>query len=102
MLVPLVKLNQFGFLLVLSSRISATEAELDFLNIFAQQIELAITIADLFQMVREQAVTDALTTLYNRRYFEEAITKICMHSDEYFTNYYNNNNYSNHTIVKQH
>lgn len=75
MLVPLAKMNLFGFLLVMSSRIEATEAELDFLKLFAQQIELAITIADLFQMVREQAVTDALTTLYNRRYFEDAIEK---------------------------
>ncbi|MGN1125350.1 MAG: diguanylate cyclase [Candidatus Gastranaerophilaceae bacterium] len=75
MLVPLSKINQFGVLLVLSSRICATDAEIDFLKLFAQQIELAITIADLFQMVREQAVTDALTTLYNRRYFEEAINK---------------------------
>lgn len=75
MLVPLSKMNLSGVLLVMSSRSEATEAELDFLKLFAQQIELAITIADLFQMVREQAVTDALTTLYNRRYFEEAIEK---------------------------
>ncbi len=73
MLVPLSKMNHTGVLLVMSSRLEATEAELDFLKLFAQQIELAITIADLFQMVKEQAVTDALTTLYNRRYFEEAI-----------------------------
>ncbi len=75
MVVPLSKMNRFGFVVVLSERLEATEAELDFLNLFAQQIELAITIADLFQMVREQAITDALTTLYNRRYFEEAIEK---------------------------
>lgn len=73
MLVPLSKMNHTGVLLVMSSRLEATDAELDFLKLFAQQIELAITIADLFQMVKEQAVTDALTTLYNRRYFEEAI-----------------------------
>ncbi len=75
MLVPLSKMNHFGVLLVMSSRNEATEAELDFLKLFAQQIELAITIADLFQMVREQAVTDPLTTLYNRRYFDESIEK---------------------------
>lgn len=75
MLVPLVKMNRFGILLVMSSRSGATDAEIDFLKLFAQQIELAVTIADLFQMVREQAITDALTTLYNRRYFEEAIEK---------------------------
>ena len=75
MLVPLSKMNHFGVLLVMSSRLEATEAELDFLKLFAQQIELAITIADLFQMVREQAVTDPLTTLYNRRYFDDSIEK---------------------------
>ena len=75
MIVPLSKMNLTGILLVMSSRIEATEAEIDFLKLFAQQIELAITIADLFQMVREQAVTDALTTLYNRRFFEESIQK---------------------------
>ncbi|MBR2524977.1 diguanylate cyclase [bacterium] len=75
MIVPLSKMNLTGVLIVMSSRIEATEAEIDFLKLFAQQIELAITIADLFQMVREQAVTDALTTLYNRRFFEESIQK---------------------------
>ena len=63
MIVPLAKMNNMGVLIVMSSRSEATEAELDFLKLFSQQIELAITIADLFQMVREQAVTDALTTL---------------------------------------
>ncbi len=75
MIVPLSKMTNTGILIVMSSRIEATEAEMDFLKLFSQQIELAITIADLFQMVREQAVTDALTTLYNRRYFEESIEK---------------------------
>lgn len=65
----------FGWLVVCSSREVAEEAELGFLKLFAQQIELAITIADLFQAVKSQAVTDALTTLYNRRYFEEFLNK---------------------------
>lgn len=65
----------FGWLVVCSSREVAEEAELGFLRLFAQQIELAITIADLFQAVKSQAVTDALTTLYNRRYFEEFLNK---------------------------
>ena len=42
---------------------------------YAQQIELAITIANLFERVKEQAVTDGLTGLYNRRYFEEYLKK---------------------------
>ena len=67
--------SHFGSLVVFSSRENATENELNFLNLFAKQIELAITIADLFQAVKEQAITDAMTGLYNRRYFEEFIKK---------------------------
>lgn len=75
-LVPLSSMNvDFGWLVVFSIRDLAEEAEMDFLALFAKQIELAITIADLFQAVKNQAVTDALTTLYNRRYFEEALNK---------------------------
>lgn len=75
-LVPLsYKHSHFGSLLVFSSREDATENELNFLNLFAKQIELAITIADLFQAVKEQAITDGMTGLYNRRYFEEFIKK---------------------------
>lgn len=75
-LVPLsYKHSHFGSLLVFSSREDATENELNFLNLFAKQIELAITIADLFQAVKEQAITDGMTGLYNRRYFEEFLKK---------------------------
>lgn len=65
----------FGWLVVFSPRDFAEEPEMDFLKLFAKQIELAITIADLFQAVKNQAVTDSLTTLYNRRYFEEFLIK---------------------------
>lgn len=67
--------KDFGWLIVFSSRDAAQETEMDFLKLFSQQIELAITIADLFEAVKNQAVTDALTALYNRRYFEEALSK---------------------------
>ena len=65
----------FGWLVVLSSRDTLTDSETDFLSMFAQQVEMAITIADLFDAVKEQAVTDGLTGLYNRRYFEEYLDK---------------------------
>ena len=67
--------SHFGSLIVFSSREDATENELKFLKLFSKQIELAITIADLFQAVKEQAITDSMTGLYNRRYFEEFLRK---------------------------
>lgn len=74
--IPLYSMeNPFGLFCVFSSRDELAEAETDFLSMFAQQIELAITIADLFEKVKEQAVTDGLTGLYNRRYFEEYLKK---------------------------
>ncbi len=74
--VPLIaQEKEFGWFCVFSAREELASAEMDFLGLFAKQIEMAITIADLFQAVREQAVTDALTGLYNRRYFEEALEK---------------------------
>lgn len=75
-LVPLLsKQKHFGSMLVFSSRETISASEINFLGLFAKQIELAITIADLFQVVRAQAVTDGMTGLYNRRYFEEFIKK---------------------------
>ena len=74
--IPISTQNKdFGWFCVYSSREELAEAEMEFLALFAKQVEMAITIADLFQAVREQAVTDALTGLYNRRYFEESINK---------------------------
>ena len=80
--VPLVsKQTHFGSLVVFSSRDTLSDSELNFLSLFAKQIELAITIADLFQAVKEQAVTDGMTGLYNRRYFEEFIKKEAIRSE---------------------
>ena len=60
--IPLIaQKKEFGWFCVFSAREELASAEMDFLGLFAKQIEMAITIADLFQVVREQAVTDALT-----------------------------------------
>ena len=67
--------NHFGWFNVFSSRKELTTGETDFLTMFAQQIEMAITIAGLFEEVKAQAVSDSLTGLYNRRYFEEYLKK---------------------------
>ena len=81
-LVPLMSREiHFGSLIVFSSREKISTNELNFLSLFAKQIELAITIADLFQAVKEQAVTDSMTGLYNRRYFEEFIKKEAIRSE---------------------
>lgn len=75
-LVPLTYNHaHYGSLIVFSSREDATGSELKFLKLFSKQIELAMTIAGLFQTVKEQAVTDGMTGLYNRRYFEEFVQK---------------------------
>ena len=75
-IIPLITQNkEFGWFCVFSAREELAGTEMDFLGLFAKQIEMAITIADLFQAVRDQAVIDALTGLYNRRYFEEALEK---------------------------
>lgn len=71
---PITVHNQFsGFLSVFSPRKELKDDELSFLNLFARQIELAITIANLFETVKKQAVTDHLTNLFNRRFFEDAL-----------------------------
>ena len=71
---PISVYNQFsGFLSVFSPRKELKDDELSFLNLFARQIELAITIANLFETVKKQAVTDHLTNLFNRRFFEDAL-----------------------------
>ncbi len=67
--------GNFGCVLVSSERDGVTDTEMNFLSLFANQIELAITVADLFEEVKKQAITDPLTGLFNRRYFEENIIK---------------------------
>lgn len=75
-ILPLVASKEFtGFLAVFSPREEAKDDELNFLNLFARQIELAITIANLFETVKKQAVTDPLTELFNRRFFDDAIER---------------------------
>lgn len=73
-ILPITVQNQFsGFLSVFSPRKELKEDELSFLSLFTRQIELAITIANLFETVKKQAVTDHLTNLFNRRFFEDAL-----------------------------
>ncbi|HBH18249.1 MAG TPA: hypothetical protein DDX14_04800, partial [Cyanobacteria bacterium UBA9579] len=63
----------FGCLIAVSIRNELSDTERNFLSLFVDQIELAVTIAGLFEQIREQAITDALTGLYNRRHFDQCI-----------------------------
>ena len=75
-IVPLFKEKEnFGCVIVSSERDGITDTENNFLALFANQIELAITVAGLFEEVKKQAITDPLTGIYNRRYFEDNIVK---------------------------
>ena len=75
-IVPLHKDQEnFGCVIVSSEREGVTNTETNFLSLFANQIELAITVAGLFEEVKKQAITDPLTGIYNRRYFEDNIVK---------------------------
>lgn len=75
-IVPLYNTQEnYGCVIVSSDRDGITDTETNFLGLFANQIELAITVAGLFEEVKKQAITDPLTGLYNRRYFEENIIK---------------------------
>ena len=67
--------ENFGCLFVTSERIGITDTEENFLTLYANQIGLGITVADLFEKVKRQAITDPLTGLYNRRFFEDNIIK---------------------------
>lgn len=69
-----VQEKPFGCLVVVSIRNELSDTERNFLNLFVGQIELAVTIAGLFEQIREQAITDSLTGLYNRRHFDQCLT----------------------------
>lgn len=75
MILPIVSKEFTGFLAVFSPREEPKDSEINFLNLFARQIELAITIANLFETVKKQAVTDPLTELFNRRFYEDALAR---------------------------
>lgn len=72
---PILSKEFTGILMVFSPREEAKDSELNFLSLFAKQIELAITIANLFETVKKQAVTDPLTELFNRRFYEDALSR---------------------------
>ena len=73
--VPLLMNQRFIGCLVLESFKMGryTSAEQLLVEAFASQAAISIQNAYLFQRVREQAITDPLTGVYNRRYFMETV-----------------------------
>ncbi len=71
---PIIVQDQpFGCLVTISTRNEIVHTERNFLSLFAGQIELAVTIANLFEQIKKQALTDPLTGLYNRRHFDQCL-----------------------------
>ncbi len=65
--------EHFGCLVAISIRSDMGDTEKNFLTLFAGQIELAVTIANLFEQIKKQAITDSLTGLFNRRHFDQCL-----------------------------
>ena len=52
-----------------------TEESLNFISVMADQIAIAVANAQRYEEVKELAVVDKLTGVYNRRYFSELLEK---------------------------
>jgi diguanylate cyclase (GGDEF)-like protein len=71
----MVEEEQFGVMYSISKRPDISESEKNYLRMFADQIELAVIITKLFEQVREQAITDGLTKISNRRHFDQCLAQ---------------------------
>ena len=71
----MVQGNPFGCLVAVSLKKEIDSMEKNYLKLFAGQIELSVSMTRLLESVKIQAVTDVLTGLYNRRYFDETLAK---------------------------
>ena len=70
-----VKINDviIGAITIYSNSIDRLNDNLDFLSIIANQSALAIQNARQYSKIKQMAITDNLTNLYNRRYFMELL-----------------------------
>lgn len=59
--------------LINSKKSDFTLQEQEFFNIVSSQLSLALDKAQLYQRLRQQAITDGLTNLYNVRHFKERL-----------------------------
>lgn len=71
----MVQSHPFGCLFAVSLKPEVNNMDKNYLKLFAGQIELSISMTRLLESVKTQAVTDVLTGLYNRRYFNETLAK---------------------------
>lgn len=77
-LVPLGQGNNFKAILLLVARDSGKpmpDKDMRMVIDLADRVGVVISHAELFATVERQAVTDAMTGLFNRRYFEEQLSK---------------------------
>lgn len=82
--VPIKAKEKFlGALNLAGEKLSINDKDFDFLQIIASQISMAIENARLYYEIRIKAITDGLTGLYNRRYFNELLEKECKRSNRY-------------------
>jgi diguanylate cyclase (GGDEF)-like protein len=56
--------------------------DLEFISIIADQVALAIINAKQFEQIKETAITDKLTDLYNRRYFMDILKREIVRCNE--------------------
>ncbi|HNQ36064.1 MAG TPA: sensor domain-containing diguanylate cyclase [bacterium] len=72
LVVPLrIRGNNVGLISVLGKETNAfTGSDLEFMSTLAGQVSLIIENATLFEKTRRLSMTDGLTNLFNRRYFE--------------------------------
>lgn len=65
----------YGCMVAISLKEEINNMDENYLKLFAGQIELSVSMTRLIDSVKIQAVTDVLTGLYNRRYFDETLIK---------------------------
>lgn len=75
--IPLVVEGKAEGALLISKSARYGAAELDILQTFTSHASVALQNALLFQEIKYQACHDALTRLYNRRYFFQKVESLC-------------------------
>lgn len=75
--IPMINTGQLKAALLLVSEQAAPPAgkDMHMVQTLADQIAVVLSHAELFVQVEQQAVTDPMTGLYNRRYFSEHLSK---------------------------